>query len=301
MSETMNKHLSEAERLWRANDRSAAVKEYDAAVDIAREQFPEKVGEILLGKGFALMQVDETSRDGVRALKEAQDIAKTSGNQAQVDFVQMLIDNKGGIPGVTDSEHSHRDDAGCSDVSHCDDTFENLTQNLKDKGDVLKSDWYPEADACLIKLVADNGTGDWDLKAVAISSTCGDKIFLTPSPLHRKSVEIIVDGVAGHSVTQPINGKSGGDNGDGSAAERADNGINDNADVSATLGEAVVGSSAVASLTGRDVEEHWLRIAPRVRAELSDPTSVRACGHTCGTCPTRSTCKLHDVLDIEDM
>lgn len=84
MAEAMNTHLAEAEKLWRASDRVAAVQEYDAAADIARKHFPEKVGEILLGIGFALMQVDETSSAGISALEEARDIAKNTGNQAQV-------------------------------------------------------------------------------------------------------------------------------------------------------------------------------------------------------------------------
>lgn len=79
----------------------------------------------------------------------------------------MLIDNKGGIPGVTDKEHTHGDNGGCSDVSHCDDSFENLTQNLKDKGNVLQSDWHPDADACLIKLGTHPHVASLALKLVA--------------------------------------------------------------------------------------------------------------------------------------
>ena len=51
---------------------------------------------------------------------------------------------------------------------------------------------------------------------------------------------------------------------------------------------------------GSEVAKMWFRIKPIVKIQLkSDDT--RACGHTCGTCPTRSTCHLHDAVDIEDM
>lgn len=48
------------------------------------------------------------------------------------------------------------------------------------------------------------------------------------------------------------------------------------------------------------LRQWWADIAPTVKAELATDTT-RACGHTCGTCPTRSTCGLHDALDIEDL
>ena len=40
----------------------------------------------------------------------------------------------------------------------------------------------------------------------------------------------------------------------------------------------------------------WERIAPNVQATLETQPDM-PCGHTCNTCPTKDTCKLHDVLD----
>eukprot|EP00755_Sulcionema_specki_P023873 Sspe_Gene.79932::Locus_50238_Transcript_1_1_Confidence_1.000_Length_907::g.79932::m.79932 len=49
------------------------------------------------------------------------------------------------------------------------------------------------------------------------------------------------------------------------------------------------------------VEQEWHRIAPAVKEILSTNPEM-PCGHTCGTCPTRSSCHLHDELqDVEDL
>lgn len=46
----------------------------------------------------------------------------------------------------------------------------------------------------------------------------------------------------------------------------------------------------------------WAVLAPGVREELKDPQQQRECGHSCATCPTRTTCQLHTAVeqDIED-
>jgi hypothetical protein len=54
--------------------------------------------------------------------------------------------------------------------------------------------------------------------------------------------------------------------------------------------------------TAKEVEMRWLLLAPSVKVEMEDRDKERACGHSCGTCPTKPTCKLHDAvgLDMED-
>ena len=50
---------------------------------------------------------------------------------------------------------------------------------------------------------------------------------------------------------------------------------------------------------GQRLEKRWVEIAPLVRDHLAtNPTMP--CSHTCGTCPTRTSCHLHAELDIED-
>lgn len=48
------------------------------------------------------------------------------------------------------------------------------------------------------------------------------------------------------------------------------------------------------------IEARWNAIAPIVRIRLEAEVQM-PCGHTCGTCPTRNTCHLHEALDIEDI
>jgi hypothetical protein len=54
--------------------------------------------------------------------------------------------------------------------------------------------------------------------------------------------------------------------------------------------------------TAKEVEMRWLLLAPSVKVEMEDRDKERACGHSCGTCPTKPTCQLHDAvgLDMED-
>jgi hypothetical protein len=54
-------------------------------------------------------------------------------------------------------------------------------------------------------------------------------------------------------------------------------------------------------MTAAAAKQRWDELAPLLKTELSDPTLERDCGHSCGTCPTRSQCHLHEVLEIEDM
>ena len=57
------------------------------------------------------------------------------------------------------------------------------------------------------------------------------------------------------------------------------------------------------SLSGEEVELRWNEMAPRVKEELMEIERQRECGHSCGTCPTRHDCSLHEAvgIDIEDL
>lgn len=48
--------------------------------------------------------------------------------------------------------------------------------------------------------------------------------------------------------------------------------------------------------TAESVAQRWIELAPRVKKELADLERKRACGHSCDSCPTRSSCKLHDAV-----
>lgn len=66
-------------------------------------------------------------------------------------------------------------------------------------------------------------------------------------------------------------------------------------EAAATVGDAEE------EMTAAMAQRRWDELAPLLKKELADPTLERDCGHSCGTCPTRSQCHLHEVLDIEDM
>lgn len=51
--------------------------------------------------------------------------------------------------------------------------------------------------------------------------------------------------------------------------------------------------------SAEDLRICWDEAAPLVKAKLSERPSM-PCGHTCGTCPTRSDCHLEGLLDMED-
>ena len=55
-------------------------------------------------------------------------------------------------------------------------------------------------------------------------------------------------------------------------------------------------------LTATMVEHRWALLTPTLKEEFADQEKERACGHSCGNCPTRPACQLHDALetDIED-
>jgi len=52
-----------------------------------------------------------------------------------------------------------------------------------------------------------------------------------------------------------------------------------------------------AAKTPGDVRAQWERVKPLVSAQMKADVEM-ACGHSCSTCPTRSTCALHDIEDI---
>ena len=54
--------------------------------------------------------------------------------------------------------------------------------------------------------------------------------------------------------------------------------------------------------TGVQLKQRWNAIAPSVKDKVGDGSNSMSCGHSCNSCPTRSSCQLHDALgDIEDM
>ena len=64
---------------------------------------------------------------------------------------------------------------------------------------------------------------------------------------------------------------------------------------------AMTDLSAALGVSTAYLTELWEKIAPEVKKTLETSPDM-PCGHTCNTCPTKDTCKLHDTLgDLEDL
>jgi calmodulin-lysine N-methyltransferase len=233
--------LASAEEHWRTGDRSEALHKYDEALAIVRAA--DGAGppsttqtEVMLGKGFALLQFEDEEhvRDGLDVLNAVLEQARVTGNEQQIQFVEMLIKSKGQMPAPTSDGHG-----ACADSSPCDSQFDDVAARInRPPPDGTGRSWELPADAALIKAVSDNGVSDWNVIAAAVT------------------VRLAAIGGA-----------------DGADADQ---------------------------LCADDAERRWAALAPLVKAEISDPDLERDCGHSCGTCPTRSQCQLHEAVDIED-
>ena len=61
------------------------------------------------------------------------------------------------------------------------------------------------------------------------------------------------------------------------------------------------GKFGSAEVSASGLKERWSALAPKVATKLAKNPEM-PCGHTCGTCPERDACKLHDALeDMEDL
>jgi hypothetical protein len=55
-------------------------------------------------------------------------------------------------------------------------------------------------------------------------------------------------------------------------------------------------------LSVNELQGRWAYLKPFVKHEFEQGVDKkRKCGHTCGTCPTRPSCQLHEAVDIEDL
>lgn len=253
--------LQRAASKWASGDRTESINLYDEASALARDAGDSaKEAEIELGKGFALLQLKDPDSMALAqtCLEKTKAIATASGNEAQVKFVQMIIDTNGMI----ETEHP----GGCSDEGSkpkpCDggdDLVAKLATVLALHADP-GSPWSAQLDAALVKFVAEHGATDWAAATAALNHE-----------LARVDSELCgVDGAgAGAGGGQPLT------------------------------------AVAVEPLTAVAVEQRWALLIPTLKEEFADQEKERSCGHSCGSCPTRPACQLHDALettdDIEDM
>ena len=290
----MQAHLSAAEALWQKGNTRGALREYDAALALAREHGDEaKEGEIQLGKGFAILNTHPaasaaatTKSSGaeegppldpelcalaVASLEAARDLAAKAGNAQAVAFVQQLLDSNGKLHHKAHGECEHHrvcsgeDEGGtvhqCSDHNEIARRTAVRAARSSAAGTAMDDDgrntvWTADADEILIAVVAKDGPRDWQLKAAEL----GGALAVAAA-----------------------------------AAETEDDANDD---------EDNLRRQSLPLFNADEVATRWEYLRPLVREEFARGEGFlkpRKCGHTCGTCPTRSTCHLHDAVDIEDL
>lgn len=207
--------------------------------------------EIELGRGFALLQLDE--KDGRRATANArlERVAKhadAAGQTTQANFVRSVI--------------------------------------------------------------ASNGVMELDSTAGSASTGCSSAIQECGDEARARLAELVVTAPAGSEELVKYDQSDAGESESWSATAESE----------LIVAVAELGISDLVSLSGRletklppdhpnrpgdgvgvdSIRTAWKRLVPRLRKEL-ESDEERACGHSCGSCPTRSTCELHAAVDIEDL
>lgn len=229
-----------------------------------------------MGKGFALLGLSKSGglagvvskdesrlhlRAGIECMRRAKALAEESGEVEQAAFAQQMIDRA--QEGGIDAAQ----EAVMSSMSTCStDTEEAHCSHAVVARSAAATEpdpegWLPSEEEVLVALVARDGVGDWQSKA--------DEL------LTRRIQDTM-------SVKHVMN-------------------------TTGTMVEAKVALSPTeletrpARFTVESLSRKWASLAPRVREELQEQDRTRACGHSCGTCPTRSSCHLHEAVDMEDM
>jgi hypothetical protein len=277
-------HLSNAETYWKESRTQEALEQYDLALQLTSTN-ESKTGEILLGRGYAILNSSDPTvvqdqalqRQGLHNLETAKEISVKLGNDRAALFVQQIIDQKGKLH-VHDTAGGKKSGGCCKEESKANEN-EGDEHHCSSHDAVAKTSAAAAAAAAAAALV-DMGT---DMAA-----------GLPPQP------------------SSPDNaGGVGGDGGGGRWTSAMDErlislvaklGVKRWEEVSMALKELEEGVAVLFSV--QQLEQRWAYLKPFVKYELEHGDGMdkeRSCGHTCNTCPTRSTCELHDAVDIEDL
>jgi Grx4 family monothiol glutaredoxin len=87
-------HMALAELLWQQGEKLSALQNYEAALELAREQGDSaREGMISLGMGYALLNSGDTDDlpGAMAAMRRSKNLAEAQGHAAQVNFVSALL------------------------------------------------------------------------------------------------------------------------------------------------------------------------------------------------------------------
>ena len=279
----------DAEEAWKRGERAAAIACYDAAIVEARAAGnAEREGSLSLAKGVALLQqlaqqqqqeqelehspeqsaeAEAAKGAALRCLARARAIAAAGGHNAQVQFVDMIVRREGLLPLVNASTIA-ADGVTCTDA------------------DGAHAECSSASHAATIAGWAEKAAAAAAAVAAATAATSGGDDQRRAAQWH-----------AAHDVALVR------------LVSRL--GVRDWSAVAAALPREVVGdddddvpSLPVDAASPAALAARWAVLRPGVRDAIrrsEEEGETLGCGHACATCPTRVDCKLHDVVDLEDV
>ena len=275
----------DAEDAWKRGERAEAITCYDAAIVEARAAGnAEREGSLSLAKGVALLQqlaqqqqqeqelehspeqsaeAEAAKGAALRCLARARAIAAAGGHNAQVQFVDMIVRREGLLPLVNASTIA-ADGVTCTDADGAHAECSSASHAATIAG------WAEKAAAAAAAAAATSG-GDDQRRAAQWHAAHDVALVRLVSRL----------------------------------------GVRDWSAVAAALPREVVGdddddvpSLPVDAASPAALAARWAVLRPGVRDAIrrsEEEGETLGCGHACATCPTRVDCKLHDVVDLEDV
>ena len=258
-------HLRQAEILWKESKTAEALDEYNYALQLTVNN-ETKYGEILLGKGYAILNSTDSTivnnkalqLEGIQNLEKAKEISIKLGNDRAAAFVQKIIDQKGKL-------HVHDTDSGSG----------NGSGSGSGDGCCKQGDNQPE----------DNTTcfahDDVGKNAAAAAAAAVVSATMTANKSNNQWSEDMDERLI--SLVAKL-------------------GVHQWEEVSIAMKE--LEEEVESHLSVQVLQERWAVLKPFVKHELEHGDGMnkkRKCGHSCNTCPTRSTCELHAAVDIEDL
>ena len=276
----------DAEDAWKRGERAEAITSYDAAIVEARAAGnAEREGSLSLAKGVALLQqlaqqqqqeqelehspeqsaeAEAAKGAALRCLARARAIAAAGGHNAQVQFVDMIVRREGLLPLVNASTIA-ADGVTCTDADGAHAECSSASHAATIAG------WAEKAAAAAAAAAAATSGGDDQRRAAQWHAAHDVALVRLVSRL----------------------------------------GVRDWSAVAAALPREVVGdddddvpSLPVDAASPAALAARWAVLRPGVRDAIrrsEEEGETLGCGHACATCPTRVDCKLHDVVDLEDV
>ena len=262
MNPKLNDILTQAETYWKESRCQEALSQYDLALTLTLDN-ESKHGEILLGRGYAILN----SKDPI-VVDDQKLRMEAVNNLKQAKAISI----KQGNTRAADFVQTIIDQKG---KLHLPSEKDGHGHGHGHNGEgCCSSSTNQNEDGSAAK---DCGTHDAVAKSVATRASLyaeGKDVGIWTEDADEHLISLVAKlGVIGSWEEISIALKSTGE-----------------------VGEELISISVLKS--------RWNYLKPYVKEEFENGNGeekARKCGHSCGTCPTRVTCKLHEAVDIEDI